>query len=490
MLHQIISDASYMAHGYCLLWKPWLVTLHAASDIVIALSYFAIPVAIWIFLRKRPTLQMRGLAGMFAAFILLCGLTHVLGLVTLWFPIYEAQGVVKAATAAVSLATAIIVFPLIPKALAIPDPDDLKLANARLVDEVAAHKATLKELEQARAMLEETVTVRTKALRTTEKLFRAVQESSPDGFMLFNSIRDDEGKIVDFEWMFSNEASDKVVGREPGGLIGKRLLVELPGHKQEGLFDTYCDVVETGMPWQGEFLYDHDGIGSWFRTTAVKAEDGFAVSFTDITGRKRNEQQLQLLMSEVNHRSKNLLSVIQAIVRLTSRDTEPEKFSKALIDRLYGLAASQDLIVNGNWTTVDLEELIRSQLSHLGKTVDDRIRIEGESISVTPQAAQGLGLAIHELATNAIKHGALSNETGTISIEWSVTNNDGTGTFRIVWAEHGGPDVGTPERTGFGRTVIENMAAQAVRGDVEITFESAGMRWQLTAPEAHLVNKL
>jgi hypothetical protein len=120
MVHDLINHASYMAHGYCLLWKPWLVTLHAGSDILIFLAYFAIPVAIWIFLRRRKDLELKTLAILFAAFIFLCGLTHIIQMLTLWWPIYETQGFVKAATAIVSVLTAILVFPLIPKALAIP----------------------------------------------------------------------------------------------------------------------------------------------------------------------------------------------------------------------------------------------------------------------------------------------------------------------------------------------------------------------------------
>jgi hypothetical protein len=103
-------------------------------------AYFAIPVAIWTFVSKRPNIEMRGLARLFAAFILWCGLTHIVNLVTLWWPIYEFQALVKVVTAAISLTTAVVIFPLIPKALAIPSPNELQLANAHLAKEIAAHK--------------------------------------------------------------------------------------------------------------------------------------------------------------------------------------------------------------------------------------------------------------------------------------------------------------------------------------------------------------
>src|SRR5262245_64256671 len=117
MVHDMIQSASYMAHGYCLLWKPWLVLLHAGSDFLIFAAYFAIPAAIWLFLRQRRDIELKPLAILFAAFIFLCGLTHLVQMLTLWWPIYETQAFVKVATAGVSLATAAMIFPLIPKAV-------------------------------------------------------------------------------------------------------------------------------------------------------------------------------------------------------------------------------------------------------------------------------------------------------------------------------------------------------------------------------------
>src|ERR1700687_3511869 len=116
MVHDLVDNASYMAHGYCLLWKPWLVVLHAGSGLLIFCAYFAIPVAIWIFLRQRKDLELRRLAMLFAAFIFLCGLTHLVQMVTLWWPLYDTQGALKLATAIVSVATAGMIFPLIPTA--------------------------------------------------------------------------------------------------------------------------------------------------------------------------------------------------------------------------------------------------------------------------------------------------------------------------------------------------------------------------------------
>lgn len=159
-----LTGIAYTAHGYCLSWDPWLISLHAGSDFLIFASYTAIPIAIWIFLKRRPGLEMKGLATFFAAFIFWCGLTHLMGLVTLWQPIYDVEALIKAATAAVSVATAVLIFRLIPQALAIPSPKELQLANGRLVAEASAHESTLAELRHIRADLEQRVTDRTQSL--------------------------------------------------------------------------------------------------------------------------------------------------------------------------------------------------------------------------------------------------------------------------------------------------------------------------------------
>jgi PAS domain S-box-containing protein len=140
------------------------------------------------------------------------------------------------------------------------------------------------------------ITERKKAereLRESEERFKAVQQTTPDGFMVFESVRDKTGEITDFRWLYANPASKNLVGRDPQTLIGKMLLVEMPGNREEGLFDAYVRVVETGQPWQREFSYQHEGINKWFRSTAAKTGDGFAVSFADITESKTLEAELR-----------------------------------------------------------------------------------------------------------------------------------------------------------------------------------------------------
>lgn len=159
-----LTDLAFYAHGYCLSWDPWLIGLHAGSDLAIFSAYTAIPVAILIYLHKRPKLELKALGRFFAAFIFWCGLTHLVAMITLWIPIYDLQAVIKIITAAISIATAVIIFRLMPAALAIPSPAELQSANDRLKLAVAAHESTLHELRVARDELEQRVQDRTRSL--------------------------------------------------------------------------------------------------------------------------------------------------------------------------------------------------------------------------------------------------------------------------------------------------------------------------------------
>ena len=156
----------YMPHGMCLLWQPWLVVLWAGSDTLIFLAYMAIPLSLLRVVRGRDDIQHRGLILLFAGFILLCGLTHLLGVVTLWWPIYPYVGMVKLATGLVSALTAIVLFRLIPTLISIPGYSQLEKVNEQLREKVVEYEAAQAELLRTKAELEEKVLERTAALKS------------------------------------------------------------------------------------------------------------------------------------------------------------------------------------------------------------------------------------------------------------------------------------------------------------------------------------
>ena len=201
----------------------------------------------------------------------------------------------------------------------------------------------------------------------------------------------------------------------------------------------------------------------------------------DITERKRTEEHVKMLMAEVNHRAKNLLAVVQAVAVQTAKHGDATTFASRLSERIGGLAAGQDLLVSNQWQGVDVADLVSAQLAHFHDLVGSRVLLAGPGARLTFDAAQGIGMALHELATNAAKYGALSNGEGTVRINWQITR-DSQPKFLMSWVENGGPKVVAPARTGFGQIVIGRMAEASVQGVAEIRFGEGGLSWNLSAP--------
>ncbi len=201
----------------------------------------------------------------------------------------------------------------------------------------------------------------------------------------------------------------------------------------------------------------------------------------DISERKRAEQRERLLMHEMNHRAKNLLALVQAIARQTIAG-DPETFTRRFGDRIRALAASNDVLVHNGWQDVPIDDLVRSQLAHFGEAMGARIRVSGPDLKIDAATAQAIGLALHELATNAAKYGALSNDCGTVAITWKIVGDDEglEPRFSMVWMENGGPPVTMPARKGFGSTVVDRMLRASVNGDIDLDFAPGGLVWRLT----------
>ena len=202
----------------------------------------------------------------------------------------------------------------------------------------------------------------------------------------------------------------------------------------------------------------------------------------DITARKRAEEHIQFVMRELSHRTKNLLAVVQTMAWKTARTSvDLEDFGKRFASRVAALACSHDLLTKREWKGVRLEDLVRGQLHLFG--AEKHLDAHGPDLVLKPESAQSLGLALHELATNASKYGALTHPAGRIEVGWSVDLEDAASRqFRMCWRETGGPKVSAPERKGFGHTVIKDMTERALNGEVALEFAAEGLVWQFTAP--------
>ena len=204
---------------------------------------------------------------------------------------------------------------------------------------------------------------------------------------------------------------------------------------------------------------------------------------TDITERKAAEAHQRFLLRELSHRSKNLLTIVQSIANRSLRNSKNQKdFQDRFNGRLLGLAASNDLLARGDWRGSSLRELIEFQLAPFIDLSSLQLEISGPEITLAADASQAIGLALHELATNAVKYGALSSSQGQLSVSWTIDPPPGAGGLKLDWRERGGPLVIHPKDKGFGHVVIKDMIEQAVGGSVELDFAEEGLHWSLQAP--------
>jgi PAS domain S-box-containing protein len=210
---------------------------------------------------------------------------------------------------------------------------------------------------------------------------------------------------------------------------------------------------------------------------------GFVGTLADITERKEREEREHLLMREVNHRAKNMLSVVDAIARQTVTKN-PEDFIGRFSERIQALSANQDLLIRSEWHGVEIEDLVRTQLAPFADLIGSRIIVHGPKLCLKPVSAQAIGLALHELATNAGKYGALSVDGGRVDVGWRTDGN----TFTMGWTERAGPAVSPPQRPGFGTIVMGTMAERSVNGAVDLHYPPSGVSWRLTCPAVNALD--
>lgn len=214
---------------------------------------------------------------------------------------------------------------------------------------------------------------------------------------------------------------------------------------------------------------------------------GGVVATADITDRKRTEQHINILMAETNHRAKNLLSVVQGIARLTAPEADPRTFAERLSQRLRALAINQELLVQTNWHGIEFSDLVHSQLEPFQQFIGTRVTLDGPQLIISAAAAQAIGMALHELATNAAKYGALSEPDGRLEVTWTLEDREPEQLFHIRWCELGGPSVKPPRRVGFGHTVIVQMVEQALKADVSLKYERQGVLWEVEVPAGRVL---
>ena len=213
---------------------------------------------------------------------------------------------------------------------------------------------------------------------------------------------------------------------------------------------------------------------------------GVAAVHRDMTENRQYKEHLGFTLRELSHRTKNLLAVVQGLAHMIARRSDDvQDFEARFRGCVQALAYSHDLLVQHDWQGASLEELLRIQLAPFGGIDGGKIAMQGPEVFLTPPTMQSLGLIMHELATNATKHGALSSPSGSVAIGWTRDPEDAG--VRLIWQERGGPPVRQPKRKGFGQVVFERIAA-SLDGDISVDFRPEGFVCDVTIAANNLLS--
>ncbi len=260
-----------------------------------------------------------------------------------------------------------------------------------------------------------------------------------------------------------------------------------------GLRDDVRVVLDTLEPLERR-VTRHDGSKHYImRVLPYRAQDsavdGTLVTFVDVTSIVQAEQHQRLLVDELNHRVKNMLTVVISLASQTLRRAQTmEQFSEAFMGRVKALTASYSLLSQANWTDISLLEVLVEETRPFLSRDRNNIVFQGPKVWLSPQGALALGMAIHELVTNAVKYGALSVPQGKVTVNWQIDREAQDTEFLLQWIESGGPPVSPPTVRGFGTSLIERGFAHELSGSATIRFEPAGIRASLRAPLGAAVN--
>ena len=348
----------------------------------------------------------------------------------------------------------------------------------------AAQETELDRLEQENRQLHEQVAAQAWEMGLLRARF-ARYETALRGSQVIVYTQDRELRYTSISNSMLGRSAEEILGCTDTGI--------LPSDGAAAMMAVKREVLSTGEAKRAEIpLEDARGI-RWhdLHVEPLRNERNEIIGLTcasvDVTERKEGDAHLRLLLRELTHRSKNLLAVIQAMARQTANHHagSVDAFLLQFGSRLQALAASHDLLVRESWYGASLGELIRSQLSSYLDGTAVRVTIEGPAIALKPEAAQNLGLALHELAINAAKFGALSIPAGRVFVTWSRRQR--ADDIELDWREELGPKVKSRRKKGFGSMVIERNLARALDAEVNMDFDPNGLRCHIVIPASQIL---
>jgi two-component sensor histidine kinase/DNA-binding response OmpR family regulator len=367
--------------------------------------------------------------------------------------------------------------------LSVPVVPELLRAKVRVFAELFRKTRELQELNQD---LEKRVMERTEALEaSTAELRRSEQDRSLA--LAAGNMGSWAYEVASGKW-FWDEGLSQILGVDHGTFSPSLSLVKRAIHPDD--FPVFQKAMAQMSPENGTCevelrIVRPSGEIRWCAVAGVAmfGEDGNATRFsgvtTDITERKENEQRQFLLAREVDHRAKNALAVVQAIVRLARRDSIAD-YVQAVEGRIGALAQTHELLSQARWEGADIQRLVLEELAPYHGGSHARVAAIGPSVVLAPETAQAVAMAVHELATNAAKYGSLSCDSGHVDVAWGYAD----GALTLTWVETGGPAVTAPKTRGFGTKIINSLQGPD-RGEVKFDWKPEGLavtlRLQTTA---------
>ena len=314
-------------------------------------------------------------------------------------------------------------------------------------------------------------------------LLRTIMEAAPG--LIYAKDRD--GRML-----LANAPALDLIGKPWAEVEGRTDLEYLDDPAQaEAVMANDRRIMDVGQAEEVEELVGTEGAHPrvWLSTkTPLRGADGEVTGLVgvsvEITERKRTEERLRLVIHELNHRVKNTLATVQAIASQTLRSTDPG-VRQSFEGRLIALSSAHDVLTREAWRGAELGDVVAGALAPHGWPESARFRVSGPPVRLQSQAAVALAMGLHEMATNALKYGALSAKEGEVDVRWGI-GGSGTPQFRLTWTERGGPVVAPPTRRGFGTKLVERSLAQDLGGTVRLAFAPEGVACEVEAPLAEV----
>ena len=311
--------------------------------------------------------------------------------------------------------------------------------------------------------------------------------------MVFTDARERDHPII-----FANDAFLKLTGYDRDEVLAQRFDFLLAAGTDAGRAEIEAGFADDSDDNLEICVRRKDGSALWASlfVNAVRDEAGEVVQhFVSLVDESRHhaaQDHAEMLIEELNHRVKNTLATVQAIVAQAVRNhSEPSIMRESIESRIGALSRSHDLLSHEKWGSAGLHDLVTTALEPFSVVNghSDRFGIEGENVRLSPKAALALGIAFHELATNAVKYGALSNEAGSVSVTWSMQSEPDGRWLCLHWRENDGPPVAPPSRRGFGSRVIEQGLAHELGGKVTLDYRAKGIVCAIHVPAPHVANE-